>query len=190
MQEFRSPGDAAHIAVEHFLDILPDHRPAFCGSEHHVNQATCVAVRHDFDRGSYSHSSVPRTVVLGHSQPSLAGLVSVWECEPRTNVLGYSQPSLRDWTVHFSDLTVPSSHLNPGLSSWAILSRPWRDWSRCGNVNPGLTSWATLSRPFGTGRFILGNQLLGMRRATASVTSKIAPTWRVAWTRACRSARR
>jgi hypothetical protein len=103
MQEFRSPGDAAHIAVEHFLDILPDHRPAFCGSEHHVNQATCVAVRHDFDRGSYSHSSVPRTVVLGHSQPSLAGLVSVWECEPRTSVLGYSQPSLRDWTVHFGE---------------------------------------------------------------------------------------
>jgi hypothetical protein len=38
--------------VEYFLDVLPDHRPAFCGREHHVNQATCVAVRHGFRRTS------------------------------------------------------------------------------------------------------------------------------------------
>src|ERR1700691_6096187 len=41
-------------------------------------------------------------------------------------------------------------HMNiPGLTSWDILSRPWRDCS-CFHVHPGLTSWATLSRPCGT----------------------------------------
>jgi len=33
--------------------------------------------------------------ILGHFQPSLAGLFGL-SCLPRTNVLGYSQPSLRD----------------------------------------------------------------------------------------------
>jgi hypothetical protein len=44
------PGDVADIAVKHFLDIFVDHRPAFCGREHHVNQATCVTVRHGYSR--------------------------------------------------------------------------------------------------------------------------------------------
>jgi hypothetical protein len=47
--------------------------------------------------------SNPRTVVLGHSQPSLRDC-SRLSCLPRTNVLGYSQPSLRDllrkWSSH------------------------------------------------------------------------------------------
>jgi hypothetical protein len=42
-----------------------------------------------------SQSSLPRTGVLGYSQPSLAGLLLA-SCRPRTYVLGYSQPSLRD----------------------------------------------------------------------------------------------
>ena len=40
-----------------------------------------------------SQSSLPRTGVLGYSQPSLAGLLLA-SCIPRTYVLGYSQPSL------------------------------------------------------------------------------------------------
>ena len=68
------PGDAADVGVKHFLDVLANHRPAVCGPEHHVNQATCVTVRHVFSPDSY--------------------LIRVH----RTGVLGYSQPSLRDWS--------------------------------------------------------------------------------------------
>jgi hypothetical protein len=52
---------------------------------------------------------LPRTNVLGYSQPSLRDWFAFWVVSrlpsdwfalsflPRTNVLGYSQPSLRDW---------------------------------------------------------------------------------------------
>jgi hypothetical protein len=84
-----------------FLDVLPDHRPAFCGREHHVNQATCVTVRHDY-ANSYFHSTLPRTVVLGYSQPS-----------PSTSS-GQALAGL------FLALIV-----YPGLASWATFSRPF-----------------------------------------------------------------
>src|ERR1700691_2564768 len=40
-----------------------------------------------------SQSSLPRTGVLGYSQPSLAGLLLA-SCRPRTYVLGYSQDAI------------------------------------------------------------------------------------------------
>jgi hypothetical protein len=46
------PGDAADIAVKPFLNVFPDHRAAFCGREHHMNQTTCVTVRHGFQLAS------------------------------------------------------------------------------------------------------------------------------------------
>ncbi len=68
------PGDAAHIAVKHFLDVFANHRPPFCGREHHVNQATCVTVRHDYSREFVFSFECTQDGVLGYSQPSLAGL--------------------------------------------------------------------------------------------------------------------
>jgi len=53
---------------------------------------------------------------------------------------GYFQSSLRDCSLPLA---------NPGLSSWATLSRPCGT-IRFSNLSPGLTSWATLSRPCGT----------------------------------------
>ncbi len=41
--------------------------------------------------------------------------IRVRSSSPRTDVLGHSQSSLRDWS---------RSHFYPGLTSWAILSRP------------------------------------------------------------------
>jgi hypothetical protein len=56
----------------------------------------------------------PRTTVLGYSQPSLRDC-SLLVVPRRTIVLGYSQPSLRDCSLLLC---------HPGLSFWAILSRP------------------------------------------------------------------
>src|ERR1700733_12758172 len=54
---------------------------------------------------------------------------SRWERVPRTSVPGYSQPSLRDWTVHFRDLTIPGSPLNPGLAVLGYSQPSLRDWT-------------------------------------------------------------
>jgi hypothetical protein len=59
-------------------------------------------------------------------------------CPRRTNVL-YGRPEL--------GICLRSAY--PGLTSWGILSRPWRDWFLW-DVKPRTMSWATLSHPLGT----------------------------------------
>ena len=86
------PGDAAHIAMKPFPGVFPDRRPAFRGREHHMNQATCVTVRHGFSPFNCTQDWSPGTF---SAVP--AGLF-VAQALPRTSVLGYFQPSLRDWT--------------------------------------------------------------------------------------------
>jgi hypothetical protein len=59
---------------------------------------------------------LPRTIVLGYSQPSLTGLIFLFFL-PRTIALGYSQPSLAGLFFSF--------FLTQDLSSWATLSHPF-----------------------------------------------------------------
>ena len=61
-----------------FLYFVADRGSSFRGGENNVNQATYVAVRHAFSRpfGTVPLGcSVPRTDVLGYSQPHLSKLV-------------------------------------------------------------------------------------------------------------------
>src|ERR1700722_19902400 len=94
------PCDAAEISMKPFLYFVADRGSSFRGGENNVNQATYVAVRHAFSRpfGTVPLGcSVPRTDVLGYSQPSL------WDCSrldavyPGLTSWGYSQPSLWDF---------------------------------------------------------------------------------------------
>ena len=80
-----------------FLYFVADRESSFRGGENNVNQATYVAVRHAFSRpfGTVPLGcSVPRTDVLGYSQPSLRDCFGWVIAVPRTDVLGYSQPIL------------------------------------------------------------------------------------------------
>jgi hypothetical protein len=48
--------------------------------------------------GHFGMEGQAQDYILGHFQPSLAGLISLG-MEAQDCVLGYSQPSLRDWFV-------------------------------------------------------------------------------------------
>ena len=71
--------DAAEIAIEPFPDVLRDRRTTPRGRKHHMNQTTCVTVRHGFSRLSrlVLIFECTQDCVLGYSQPSLAGLYPV-----------------------------------------------------------------------------------------------------------------
>jgi hypothetical protein len=69
--------------------------------------------------------------------------------EPRLPELAHSADLDREDLWILARTRQPTHIASPGLTSWEILSRPWRDcsWLSC---IPRTASWATLSRPCGT----------------------------------------